>query len=123
MDILIVDDDAKMVESIRIGLESSGYHACEALSGKQAMDQLCLEGCRIGIVVTDYLMPAMNGVDLLKAIRQHNPFMPVILMTAYAETSTVIEAFQNYCNGFIEKPFRLDQLIAEIERVTPGLFQ
>ena len=123
MDILVVDDDAKMVESIRIGLESSGYHACGALSGKQAMDQLGMEGSRIDVVVTDYLMPTMNGVDLLKAIRQHNPLLPVIIMTAYAEKSTVLAAFQNFCNGFIEKPFRLEQLISEIERVTPQIFQ
>ena len=122
MNILVVDDDAKMVESIRIGLQCSGYGVYEALNGQQALERLSQDDCQIDVVVTDYLMSAMNGVDLLKAIRRQDPCLPVIMMTGYAETSTIIEAIQNNCSGFIEKPFRLDQLIAEIGRVTPHIF-
>ncbi|MEI6260403.1 MAG: hybrid sensor histidine kinase/response regulator [Deltaproteobacteria bacterium] len=117
MNILVVDDEAVMVESIRIGLESSGYRVIEAFSAQQALDHLNQGGQMIDLVVTDYLMPKMNGLDLLGAVRRSHPFLPVVIMTAYAETSLVIEAMKNHCDSFIEKPFSLDQLITEIERI------
>ena len=123
MNILVVDDEAVMVESIRIGLESKGYHVFEALSAQQALDQLYHGDHRIDLIATDYLMPTMNGIDLLEAIRKSHPTLPVILMTAYAQTDLAIAALKSQCNSFIEKPFTLDQLVAEIERINLHLFQ
>lgn len=123
MNILVVDDEAVMLESIRIGLESNGYRVFEAFSAQQALDQLYHGGHRIDLVATDYYMPTMNGIDLLEAVRRSYPTLPVILMTAYAETSLVIEALKHHCDSFIEKPFSLDHLIAEIERVRLHLLQ
>lgn len=117
MNILVVDDEAVMVESIRIGLENKGHRVIEAYSARQALDTLSSGEHGIDLVVTDYLMPSMNGLDLLTAIRKRHPALPVILMTAYAQTSLVIEALRNRCDSFIEKPFNLDQLVAEIERI------
>jgi DNA-binding NtrC family response regulator len=77
----------------------------------------------IDLVVADYLMPTMNGLDLLAAVRRSHPALPVILMTAYARTSLVVEASRNRCDGFIEKPFNFDQLVAEIERIKLHLLQ
>ena len=84
MNILVVDDEAVMVESIRIGLESSGYHVIGAFGAQQALDMLNNVGCNIDLVVTDYLMPKMNGLDLLGAVRKSHPTLPIIIMTAYA---------------------------------------
>ena len=123
MNILVVDDETVMVDSIRIGLESLGYQVLEANSVKQALYQLHRGDHKIDLVVTDYLMPTMNGLDLLTAIRESHPTLPVILMTAYAQTSLVIEAMRNHCDSFIEKPFSLDQLVAEIERIKLYLLQ
>lgn len=72
------------------------------------------------MVITDYLMPGMTGIDLLVAIRKRAPTLPVVLMTAYGETKLVIEALKNKCDGFLEKPFTLDHLIQEIEAVNAG---
>jgi signal transduction histidine kinase len=123
MTILVVDDEAVMVESIRIGLENKGYRVIEACSARQALDQLSSREYSIDLVVTDYLMPAMNGLDLLAAIRRSQPDLPVILMTAYAQTSLVIKALRNRCDSFIEKPFNLDQLVAEIEKIKRHLLE
>jgi DNA-binding NtrC family response regulator len=121
MNILVVDDEAVMIESIRIGLENSGYRVFQALSARQALDQLNHLDLGIDLVATDYQMPEMNGIDLLEAIRKNHPALPVILMTAHAEKDMVIEALKNRCNGFIEKPFSLNQLVAEIERIQSSL--
>jgi signal transduction histidine kinase len=123
MNILVVDDEAVMVESIRIGLENRGHCIIETCSAQQALNKLSSGEYGIDLVVTDYLMPAMNGLDLLAAIRRSYPTLPVILMTAYAQTSLVIEALRNRCDSFIEKPFNLDQLVAEIERIELQLLQ
>ena len=62
MKILDVDDEAVMLQSIRIGLENSGYRVFEALSARQALDQLDLWDIGIDLVATDYLMPEMDSV-------------------------------------------------------------
>jgi signal transduction histidine kinase len=117
MNILLVDDEPVLVESIRIGLENRGYVVIEANSARKAMDLLHRGGHIIDLVITDYIMPAMNGMDLLAAIRRNRPTLPVMIMTAYADTSLVIEAMKNHCNAFIEKPFTPGELISEIERI------
>lgn len=120
MNILVVDDEAVLVESIKIGLQSKGHQVIAAYGGQEALDHLLEEGQRIDMVITDYLMPGMNGIDLLVAIRQRAPTLPVVLMTAYGETKLVIEALKNKCDGFLEKPFTLDHLIQEIEDIDEG---
>ena len=122
MNILVVDDEEAMVESLKIGLESNGYRVFGAYDGKEALDHL-FHGVRIDLLITDYLMPAMNGLDLLAAVRRSHPTLSVMIMTAYAETSVLIEALRNHCDSFIEKPFSLDQLLVEIERVKLYLLQ
>ena len=117
MNILLVDDESILVESIKIGLEMKGYRVINADNASQALNLLDCDGVSIDMVVTDYVMPAMNGMELLAAIRRIRPNLPVIMMTAYAETSLVIEALKNYCDAFIEKPFKPETLISEIERV------
>lgn len=117
MNILVVDDDIVMVESMRIGLQGKGHQVFAAYRASQALDQFSHGGGKIDLIITDYLMPAMNGMDLLKAIREIHPTLPVLIMTAYGEKKLVIEALRNRCDSFIEKPFTLDQLSAEIERI------
>lgn len=117
MNILVVDDDVMMAESVAIGLQNSGYLVFVAFSGQQVLEQLAHGVQRIDLLITDYLMPAMTGIDLLIAIRRRYSTLPVMIMTGYAETKLVIEALTYRCDGFIEKPFRLDQLITEIERI------
>ncbi|UCE75222.1 MAG: response regulator [Methanomassiliicoccales archaeon] len=119
MNILVVDDDALQLETLRRGLKNKGYQVLEALSGKEAVKCFARSNmAKIDLVLSDYLMPGMNGIELVKKIRQNYGSLPVILMTAYGEKELVIEALRNRCDSFIEKPFTLDQLMQEIERVT-----
>ena len=90
----------------------------EAISANKALEKLSnpdMPG--IDLVLTDYIMAEMNGIELLKEIRMNYGSLPVIIMTAYAENSLLIEAFRNHCSGFIEKSYSLDQLMQEINRV------
>ena len=89
----------------------------EALNAIEALDQLESMTYRIDLVLTDYVMPGKDGIGLLKKIRKKYDELPVIIMTAYGEKGMLIDAMRNRCDGFIEKPFNVDQLINEIQRV------
>lgn len=119
MNILVVDDDMVQLESLRRGLKTKGHQVLEALSGEEALERFTDSNMiKVDLVLLDYLMPGMNGIEVLKKIRQNYGSLPVIIMTAYGERDLVIEALRNRCNSFIEKPFTLNQLMQEIERVT-----
>jgi len=123
MNILVVDDEIMMVESIKIGLISKGYGVVGVYNAQQALDLLAREDHGIDLIITDYLMPITNGMDLLLAVRKDHPTLPVLIMTAYADASLVIEALKNGCAGFVEKPFSREQLVAEINRIEQRLLQ
>lgn len=120
MNILIVDDEKDELETLRRGLRIKGYEISEALSPENALRILEKNQNAITLVITDYLMPNMNGIDFLKAIRERYGSLPVIMVSAYGSSQVLTEAIQNGCNGFLEKPFTLDQLNREIIRVTCG---
>ena len=115
--ILLVDDERMFLRSLRIGLRSKGYRTIEAFGGPEALNRLDDPNTRIDMVITDYLMPHMDGITLLKKIRKKSKSIPVIMMTAFDEKALAIEAHSNQCDSFIGKPFTLNELIAVIEEV------
>jgi signal transduction histidine kinase len=123
MNILVVDDEVPIVESIRMGLEYRGYKVLGAFNAQQALDLLTNGDLRIDLVITDYMMPKMNGLELLIAIRRNHPTLPVMIMTGYAETHMTIEALNNHCDSFIEKPVSPNQLIEKIDKIKRHLLQ
>ncbi|MBW2167104.1 MAG: response regulator [Deltaproteobacteria bacterium] len=118
MNILVVDNNAIWLETLKRGLNISGHEVMEAMSANEALMNLSNSDMPvIDLVLTDYVMSEMNGIELLKKIRMNYGSLPVIIMTAYAENSLLIEALHNNCNGFIEKSYSLDQLMLEVNRV------
>ncbi len=116
MNILVVDDEIAQLESLARGLRYKGYQALEALSAEEALKHLGNDRNKIDLVLLDYVMPGMNGLELLRIIREKYGFLPVIMMTAYGEKNLAVDALNNRCDGFMEKPFSPDELILEIER-------
>ncbi len=115
--ILLVDDEYNLRKSFKIGLMHRGYAVLEASDGREALEKLSTSKHRIDMVITDYSMPGMDGLELLAKIRKKSGDIPVIMITAYGQKSLVIEALRNQCDSFIEKPLSLDELILEIERI------
>ena len=117
MNILVVDDEAEQLQSLRIILKRNGYKVLEALNAEEALKYLDEDQFRVDMVLTDYVMPGIDGLELLKEIKASKLSLSVIMMTGQGEKDLVISALRNRCDGFIKKPFTPDELTREIERV------
>ena len=113
--ILLVEDEDGLRALNARGLSSRGYTVLEAANGVEAMELIEKEGAQIDLVVSDVVMPEMDGPTLLKEMRRTNPDLKMIFVSGYAE-----EAFQkNLPPGgqfaFLPKPFTLKQLVATVK--------
>ena len=114
--ILIVDDEKVQIETLKRGLKIKGFKTFESLSGENAL-LILKENKEINLIITDYSMPGMNGIELLGKIRQFDSKLPVIIMTAYGDKDIAVAAMKKNCNGFLDKPFSLENLLGEINRL------
>lgn len=120
MKILVVDDFQTMRRIIRNYLRQLGFNNVEeAEDGDVALAKL--QEAPFDFVITDWNMPKMTGIDLLKEIRAQDAFrtIPVLIITAEAEKENVVQAAQAGVNDYIVKPFTPEVLQAKIERIFP----
>ncbi len=116
--ILVVDDFKTMRRIIRNLLKELGFsNVTEAEDGSMALGILKAEN--FDLVISDWNMPRMEGIELLKRIRQIQQLehLPVLMITAEAKREQVIEAAQHGINGYIVKPFNAATLKEKIERI------
>ncbi|MDA8383610.1 MAG: sigma-54 dependent transcriptional regulator [Betaproteobacteria bacterium] len=112
--ILIVEDDHDLREALCDTLALSGYEVAAAGDGAQALE--ILARMRLGLVVTDVQMAPMDGYALLREIRSHYPYVPVLMMTAYGMIEKAVEAMRAGACDYLVKPFEPDRLLAEVAR-------
>ena len=112
--ILVVDDELDFAELLRRGLKKERYDVVCATDGEAAQRYLRVHPQRIDLVVTDYRMPGMSGVDLLKFMRKEKLLTPVILITGYGNNRVRKDFLNGGGNGYIEKPFLMEDLIKAI---------
>lgn len=116
MQILLVDDEQYQLETLKRGIRTHGHQVFFARNGEEALRHL-EKHADISLIITDYLMPGMNGITLVKMIRELYGDIPVILMTAYGDKELVLEALRSRCDDYIDKPFKPSELIALINEV------
>ena len=112
--ILIVDDDRKMRVIMKTLIESSGWTTIEACDGVQALEMYAKE--RPSVVLLDMLMPKMDGLETLRALKSLDSDLPVIIITAHADVSDAVNAIKIGAYDFIVKPPDLDTLTNIIRR-------
>ncbi|MEK6726836.1 MAG: sigma-54 dependent transcriptional regulator [Deltaproteobacteria bacterium] len=106
--ILIVDDEVSMREFLEIMLSKEGHKVSSAGSGKEALNML--NDTIYDLIVSDVQMPGMNGIELLRNVKEVCPDTTVIMITAYASTESGVEAMKAGAYDYITKPFKIDEI-------------
>jgi DNA-binding NtrC family response regulator len=112
--VLIVDDEPRMAASLRTALERSGYECECAGTGAEAL--LALEARRADVVVSDRRMPEMDGLELLREVKTRYGDLPFLMMTAYADVPSAVEAMRAGAFDYVAKPFDNDEIRAHVAR-------
>ncbi|HZI29458.1 MAG TPA: sigma-54 dependent transcriptional regulator [Gemmatimonadaceae bacterium] len=112
--VLVIDDESSILESLRILLRNEGFTPHIAQGGRQGLEQIA--SLSPDIVLTDVRMPNVDGIEVLSAARRQDPAIPVILMTAQATLQSAVQAVNEGAFYYIQKPFRNDDLIAILRR-------
>jgi len=112
--LLLADDDRSIRTHLTRFLESLGHRVLAAGDGLAALARLAAEP--VDLVLSDVRMPGLDGVELLRAVRERRPDALVILMTAYATVPGAVEAMRAGAFDYLTKPFALDELAATIDR-------
>lgn len=112
--ILVVDDDQGMREFLEIMLKREGYGVTAAESAEKALNACRKE--RFNLVITDLKMPKMDGIEFLRRIKDIDPDMMVILITAFASAETALSAMKEGAYDYIEKDFDVEDLIKIIRK-------
>ena len=112
--ILVIEDKESMLDMLKQTLEGEGYRVIAARDGAEGIKKLSVE--RIGLVLTDLKLPKKDGFDVLTAVRDDNPLLPVIVMTAFGTIETAVKAVKQGAYDFLTKPFDTEHLLVLIKR-------
>ena len=112
--ILVIEDKESMLDMLRQTLEAEGYRVISARDGVEGIRKLSDE--RIGLVLTDLKIPKKDGFEVLKAVKEDSPLLPVIVMTAFGTIEIAVKAVKLGAYDFLTKPFDTDHLLVLIKR-------
>ncbi len=118
--VLIVDDEPDILKPLKEFLYLSDYHVVTALNAKEAIERLKEQN--VSVVITDILMPGMDGLELTDLIRKDFKAR-VIVMTAYCEDYNYVDVISKGASDFIFKPIRFDELLLRLKRVLSEIQQ
>jgi putative nucleotidyltransferase with HDIG domain len=112
--ILVVDDEEPIREVVATMLQTQGFECAAVSNGRAAQDQVLQ--FQPDLILSDMIMPEMDGLKLLEWMREHDPDVPVIMVTAIHDISTALEAIRRGAYDYILKPFEKDQLFLGVRR-------
>lgn len=112
--ILVVDDDPAVRRVASKALRRAGYAVLEASSGEEALAAAGRRRGDIGLLLTDVVMPGMNGRELSERLHETHPHLPVLFMSAYAEDDVFLRGVRVARMNFIAKPFTLEGLVSAV---------
>ncbi|AGX43037.1 response regulator [Clostridium saccharobutylicum] len=110
--ILIIDDEEEILLSLKKNLILEGYNVETCNDSVEALEMI--KNNKFHIVITDIVMPNMNGIDLLKAAKAYDALTQVIMMTGYSTMEITIQSLEFGANDYILKPFKSIEYIIEI---------
>lgn len=113
--ILVVEDDESLNKTVEIYLKSDGFDVSVCYDGLQALE--CIKNNNFDLVLTDIMMPNLDGFSLAEKIRQNNKQLPIIFMTAKDDKMSKQLGFKLEIDDYITKPFDLEELVMRIRAV------
>lgn len=116
--LLIIDDESGIVEEVKSFFEEEGYEVFTADTGKEGLDMLAK--CEPDVLLLDMKLPDMSGIQILKICKETQPKTKVIVNTGYVDQHIIDEAERLCRDAFLQKPFNLERLQQEVERVLAG---
>ena len=116
MNILIIEDEPKLAELIRQGLDEDGYTVDVAYDGQEGLDKALQNP--FDLVIMDVIMPMMNGVEVCRIIRKEKPELPVIMLTALDTIRDKQNGFEAGADDYIVKPFEFMELLMRVKAHT-----
>ena len=116
--ILVVDDEAEIREGLELLLSSEGYGVSSAETGDAGLAKL--EEQPFDLLLLDVSLPDRNGLELLREIRRRDPYLSVVLITAYASIEMARAAFKSGAQDYITKPWSNDELLAQVAQAVEG---
>lgn len=112
--IVVIDDDLRVIKSIEIAFPE--YEIVGFSDGEKALNYLKKPNL-INLVLLDVMMPRINGLDVLKELKEKNKDIAVIMMTAFGSMDIAVQALRNHADDFIEKPFDIIELKAKVRQL------
>jgi len=124
--VLLAEDDAEMRALLASTFRSHRYEVIEARDGRELLDRLTdamADGRRVDCIVTDVLMPRLTGTEALRSIRNAGMVIPVVVITAFGDHATRIDAWLLGAVAVLDKPFDTEDLLRELRRMGIGPVQ
>lgn len=116
MRILVVEDEHRIANSIKKGLEQERYAADVAYTGTDGYDLASTED--YDLIVLDIMLPEMNGIEICKELRKNKIHIPILMLTAKGQTEDKIKGLDAGADDYMTKPFSFDELLARIRALT-----
>lgn len=110
--ILIIEDNSDLAFGLQRTLEFEGYEVVVAEEGSAGLDQVRSAG--IDLVLLDLMLPGMNGIEILRALRAEGSRVPILILTARGEETDVVMGFQSGADDYVTKPFSTLELVARV---------
>lgn len=120
MHLLIVEDNQRMAELIQRGLEDVGFTTTIVYDGEIAL-KLALRNT-YDLIISDIILPKLNGLDFCKEIKNKKPDLPIIMLTALGTTDDKVEGFDSGADDYMVKPFEMRELVARIKALSKRKF-
>ena len=112
--ILVVDDDEQMREDVAEMLEREGYEVTHVGSGEEALEKLKKED--IDVILTDLMMPGIDGMEVLRQSKKLKPAVRVIMITGFGTIENAVNAMKDGASDYISKPFKIGEVQATVKR-------